>query len=448
MNNLLRIKKLFLAFLLILGLVICVGCNKPHEDDPDDQTDETGYTYDGVKTVSPYKVYSQEGVLFGTFDSMFTAIRIAGAESVNANRMYVLDANELKIFQRQANKECWCYDGTYFAGVKEKAEATKWCDTRERGYVINGQGKGYVQVGTKYYENTDMSQNIPLELFSGGYNYLFSKSGEMVNGIWEELGYGYCEFYVRLSEASYRPTQEPTYDYDGQGTTNNWNAYIFVNGSAGNYNSDLGLIGVVRNGQLVWALVRNCSHTDHKTNSDTYGSSFQVLDWNPVTTMEYDSATDSYVNGDDLLFQCYQGVDGWDLTITNLSTNQKYYIHEKHEGMFSEHTHYMRFLLAASYCPVTGTVWNARNGGYLRNVIFDGMKIARWNASETYDESMYEDFYPGSSNMHYGFSQGTDCASMECGVYSEAGSYKSGLAKVVGAHYMVFNCFYDGVHKK
>lgn len=450
MKSLIKFKKLLFALILVIAIFFVSGCGEKENDPevPQGTKDETGYVYEGTATVSPYKVYNQDGVLFGTFDSMFTAIRVAGGKSKNDNKMYVLDANELKIFQRQTNDLCWCFDGTFFVGVKSKNEARAWCDNKPRGYVVAGQGKGYVQIGTQYYENTDTSANIPLELISGGYNYLFSKSGEMVNGFWEERGYGYCEFYVRLSEASYKPTQEPFTDYDEQKTGNQWNAYIFVNGAGGNYTSDLGLIGVIRDDVLVWALVRNCSHKDHKLDPQTHGESFTVLSWTPVTTMKYDETADAYINGDDLFFQCYQGVDGWNLTITNLRTNQKFEINENHKNMFADTTQYLRFLIAASYCPVTNTVWNARCGAYLRGVVFDGMKIARWNESETYDPSMYEDFYPGSSNMHYGFSQGSDCSDMECGVYTEAGTYKSGEAKVQGAHYMIFDCYYDGVHTK
>ena len=452
MKNIFKTKKILLVFILVLSL-FTFGCVDNNENDdvgakPGTWTDETGYTYEGTQTIAPYTIYNQDGTVFKVYDGMFTAIRVAALNSKNSEKKYVLDGNGLEIFKRQNNDQCWCFDGTFFVGVKEKNEAKAWCDNKARGYVISGQGKGYVQVGTTYYENTDTKQNIPLELISGGYNYLFSKGGDISDVTNVLPGYGYCEFNVRLSEASYKPTSEPYTDFDGQKDANQWNAYIFVNGAGGKYTSDLGLIGVVRDGKLVWALVRNCNHPDHASNEAEYGLSFKVLDWTPVTTMEYDEATGSYIGGDDLNFVCYQGVNGWNLTITNLRTNQKFYINENHEGMFADATQYLRFLIAASYCPVANTVWNARCGAYLRNVVFDGMKIARWNAEETYTEAMYEDFYPGSPNMIYGFSQASDCAHMISGKYTENGTYKSGNGYSEGTYYMSFSCYYDGDHTK
>ena len=84
-------------------------------------------------------------------------------------------------------------------------------------------------------------------------------------------------------------------------------------------------------------------------------------------------------------------------------------------------------------------VWNARCGASLRNVLWDNIKVARYNEAETYTEDMYEDFYPGTENMIYGFSQGGDCASMVTGYYEESkGTYKA------GDRFVSFSCYYDG----
>lgn len=420
-----KLNKFLLMLLLMLSFTL-VGCTDP--EDPDDDSGDPDDDPSGeVLTVGPYVVHNEDGSVFGTYDSMFTAIRIAGEISSSSNKSYVEDANKLMIFKRQSKNDCWCYNGLKFAGVKPKNEAIEWSKANKNSYVVDGQGKGYIILGTDWYPNTNTDQDIPLELFSGGYNYLFSKSGIIESDVWVKQGYGYCEFVVDLTEATYMPTQEPYYDYEGQPTQNQWNAYIFVNGAAG-YTSDLGLIGVIREGRLVWALVRNCSHPDHKA----LGDSFQVLDWTPVTTMEFDAKANAYTNGDRLLFQCYQGIDGWTLHITNLATNKVYTIEEKHEGMFEGNTQYFRFLLAASYCPVTPNIWNARSGGYLRNVVFENPIIARWNEEEIYDESMYESLYPGSDTMIYGFSQAGDCASMEYNVDEQ------------GNKLISFSCYYDG----
>ena len=96
---------------------------------------------------------------------MFDGIRAAGWNSTSKNKMYVKDGNDLLIFQRQKKTDYWCYDGLHFVGSKASAEALKWGATRSKCYIIDGQGTGYVMLGAKYYENSDMSQDIPYKLF-------------------------------------------------------------------------------------------------------------------------------------------------------------------------------------------------------------------------------------------------------------------------------------------
>lgn len=417
---------------------------KPTEGEKDPGYDENGnYVYLGTETVGPFTVYNADETEVITYDYMFEAIRHAGAYSTSKNKMFVLDANGLKVFQRQSKTNCWVYDGTNFVGSMSKNEATEWCSKRTKGFVVDGQGTGFVMMGAEYYDGTDFTQDIPLELFTGAYNYLFSKAGEMVGGEWTTRGYGYMECYVRLSLATYTQTKDNT----------PWNAYIFING-AGGKTSDLGLIGVVRDGKLVWALVRNCSHPSHTANNP----GFSVLSWDPVTTMTYDEEKGYFTNGDDLFFQCWQGVNGWVLKITNLTTGKIHTINEYHQDMFADSTQYFRFLLAASYVPAldtvpdeysllkTSTIWNPRCGASLRNVVFDGIYMARYNFDENYDKSMYEEFYPGSENMLYGFAQGADCASMIMGTYEEDGtnSYATGENYKAGDRFVSFSCYYDG----
>ena len=467
-------KKIFIFLMILCVSFLLISCNDKEKDpsqpvvtesertptpDPaptptepvetpeptDPLYDEEGnYIYQGTETVGPFVVHNADGTEVETYKFMFDAIRHAGAYSTSKNKMYVLDANGLKVFERQSKTNTWCYDGTNFVGSMPKADALEWCSGRPKSYVVDGQGTGFVMLGAEYYEGTDTSQSIPLELFTGAYNYLFSKAGVMSGGEWEQPGYGYMECYVRLSQATYTQTSDNT----------TWNAYIFING-AGGTTSDLGLIGVVRGGALVWALVRNCSHNSHTASNPN----FSVLSWDPVTTMEYDINKGYYCGGDDLFFQCWQGIDGWILKITNLTTGKIYTINEYHKDMFADSTQYFRFLLAASYVPAldtpnpeypqlqTSTVWNPRCGASLRNVVFDGVKIARYNSDETYDdETMYEDFYPASDNMLYGFAQGADCSSMVMGTYEADGTndYKVGENYKAGDKFVSFSCYYDG----
>ena len=436
-----KISTLLLSLCLIVSLYSCGGNEEsssetpssiPHSSVIESSTkveDDGPYVYEGTLTVSPYHIYNEDGTEFLVQENMFDAIRKAGENSKSSNKMYVEDATGLKIFQRQSQSKYWCYDGLHYVGTMSSSEALAWGKTRARAYIVDGKGTGYVFLGAKYYEGSDMSNDIPLELNAGAYNYMFSKAGVMTGGNEWINGYGYMECYCRLSEATYTPTQD-----DGT-----WNAYIFING-AGGTTSDLGMIGVIRDGKVVWALVRNCSYSSHINSGD----SFNVLGWTPITTMEYDSEKGVYCGADDLFFQCWQTVNGWILKITNLRTNEVFTLNEYHEGMFSGKQQYFRFLLAASYCPVVQNVWNARCGASLRNVLFDNIYIARYNPSDTYDKSTFEEFYPGSETMIYGFSQGTDCSSMVYGTYETDGTYASGNSYKAGDKFVSYSCYYDG----
>ena len=436
------LKNKILIFLsAFFSVAMLVSCNNSQVTPTVEETETTeeptqgsvdvAYEYEGTPTVAPYTIYNEDGSLFrGDFNNMFDAIREAGKNASNKNTMCVKDGNGLKIFERQSNSKYWCYDGTNFVGTMSSKEAEKWGKNREKCYIVNGQGTGYMMVGTKYYDNTDMTQDIPLELNTGAYNYMFSKGGKMVNGQWEQLGYGYLECNVRLSEATYTKTEA---------TDGAWNVYVFLNAGAGT-TSDLGLIGVVRDGKLVFALCRNCGHSSHKAMND----GFKVFSWEAVTTMEYDEEKGYFCGADDLKFQCWQTIDGWIMHITNLTTNKVYTIEEKHTNMFEDSAQYMRFLLAASYVPVVGDIWNARNQASLRNVVFDNVYISRFNASNEYTSDTFEEFYPGSDNMIYGFSQGADCASMICDTYKENGTYLSGNTYSAGERFISFSVYYDG----
>jgi hypothetical protein len=439
----------------ILGLILVVGtlivsCNNKSESSSlvsssesslthsseissssiDSTTPISNYQYDGVRTKAPYTAYNQDDTVIGVYPSMFSAIHHAAEKGLSTNKVYVKDSNDLVIFKRQAKNMYYMYDGDYYVGTNDSVSALNWADTKSRSYVLDGQGISFVKLGKELMEGSNEPPHY--ELISGGYNYLFSKQGVMQGGSWIKEGYGYASTYVRLSEATYHPST------DGDG----WNAYIFINHS-GKYNIDLGLIGNLMDGVVRWRLVRNCSHESHKPTGDN----FKVLSSESVTTMTLNENGD-YSGADDLFFEVIATVDGWTLNITNLRTNVVSTINEVHPDFHSESTPYFRFLLAASYCPVVGDVWNSRSGAYLKNVVFDHIKIARWNSSNDYSNATFEDFYPGESTMDYGYSQAADCASFEFGTYESAGNYKSGNSYSKGDKYLIFSTYYDGSNEQ
>ena len=438
------IRLILLCLISLFGLFSVASCNnkttdvpnKPVEPDipnnpekPGDPEQPTGYKYDGTLTVAPYKVLDANNKVVKEYSNLFQAIQYAGQNGTTKNKLSVSDGNDLKIFERKSKSQAYMFDGEYFVGLAPIAEAIKWSETKPRSYVYNGWGQNYAHLGRVMFEGSDTNQEIPFELFSGGYNYMYSKSGELKNGEWEKQGFGYFETIVRMSETSYMPSQ------DGEG----WNAYIFVNVNAG-HNCDLGVIGnLAKDGTVQWRLCRNCSHTSHG------GNGFTVL--NPqtvVTSMKYNEETKDYRGTDDLKFQVWASADEYHLIITNLSNNQTFEIVEKHEGANADKTQYLRFLLAASYCPVNGNPWNARSGAYLKDVIFENSLIARYTKDGKYDESMFEEFYPGADSFNYGFSQGADCASALFGQYEKDGTHDNGLSYKKGTRWINFSTFYDG----
>ena len=412
------------------------------------------YRYDGTLTVAPYKIYDKDGavvteltdfynnkdVVIQEFDSMYSAIHYAGTNSTTNAPLSVKDANGLEVFKRQSKSQYFMYDGDYFVGSAKSSEAIAWGETKSRSYVVDGQGKGYQLVG-RHFMNGSQTDTVNFELFSGGYNYMYSKSGEMKGDNWVIKGFGYMTVDCNFSEAMYMP---PT---DGDG----WNAYLFVNPSAG-YNCDLGLIGnyYADTNTVKWRMVRNCSHEDHKT-STQYGPSFTTFpEMGIVTEMHWDEEKQCYTGADDLNFEVIQTVDGFTLNLTNLGTGKVYTIKEHHKGMLAGKEGYMRFLLAASLCPVRGNLWNARSGAYIRNIVYQNIKVARYNESNDYRNAELLDFYPGRDTISHGFYQAGDCASYEHSFYKTGGILGKGdnaKAYKAGDEYLSYSSFYDGKHE-
>lgn len=421
-------KKIINSILFLTILLCLVSCGSDEEEGSIDMTNKyfkevifdtisKDYVFEGTPTKAPFTVYNEDGTSVEENKYMSYAIRKVGEIASNSNKAYVLDANGLKIFQRDSKTKYYCYDGTNFVGVKDRNEAISWSAKKSKSYIIDGFASGYQGLGTIYYEGTDFSDKINLELYAGAYNYMYTKRGLHQGGEFVENGFGYIECRVNLSQALYKPTEDP-------GT---WNAYVFLHGNA-NDCADFGIKGVIDNGEMVWKLFRLCSHKSHESDGKKW---YEDVAENAVTKMTYNENTGHYEGADDLFMQLWQGKDGWKLVVTNLSNNQKYELSEYHTDMMKGQDGYFQFLVAASYCPAVMDVWNSRCGAALRNVCYTDIKVARYNSNEVYNDAMLQDFYP-EVNMGYGFSQAADCSSMIYGINHE------------GKKMISYSCYYDG----
>lgn len=408
---------------------------------------DTSYKYEGTLTIAPYTVYSQADEVEGVYVSMTRALHEAGKTGLSSNKNYVVDGNGLEIYRRSAKSTWWVYDGYHFVGSMPSTEAKEWGRTHERAIVIDGQATGYVQLGAK--QMVPEPAGAVYELVSGAYNYMYSKPGVVRNETagGNIPGYYYASAMIRLSEASYRPA-EGNYNTDPYAQ---WNAYIFFN-HADKWNIDLGLIGnhYQASNTVKWRLVRNSSYKEGYP--DEHGGTFAVI--NPgvsVTEMTYHAETDDYRGADDLFIEIYATLNGIGLKITNMRTGIEHIHTETHTGYRTlSDIVYGRMLLAASYCPVVSNLWDGANGGYLKNVVFDQVKIGKYKENNVYLEEDLEDFYPDTPNVNNGFAQGAEWADWETGTHAKDGTYKSGEAYKKGTKWVVFSCYYDGsqdVHK-
>ena len=434
------------------------------------ETPSDGYVYDGTPTVAPYVIYNADGtecdnpqVGGNSFESMFEAIRTCGSLATNSNRMYVQDAAGTIIFQRQGNSECWVYDGTNLvSNTMSVNEGTAYAEEHARAYVVNGRGTSYVALGILQY--TEGRAGVP-ELISGGYSYLMTPQGAASGEEWIDYSYAYGSAYIRLSEVTYKDISE-----SGGGQ---WNAYAFFNIASSAYTCDLG-IGSYAGGGGKWLITQNCSHESHDSGTAecegfyidaegnvTYASEnasgqqmvqlassnrFYVWSNYVVTTMTKDPETGIYSGADDLFLEASANENGWYVCVTNLRTGEKWGYTHTHTGMNSTQANYMRVLLAASYCPVEGNVWNARDGGFIKNVVFEDVKVSKYQADGDYSDVERENFYPGEDAFFNGYTQAADCASLLYGITDVAGTWESGNDRLVGSNWYSFSSYYDGTH--
>lgn len=421
------------------------------------------YPYDGTATAAPYKIYNADGTVCedsqlgaNSFENMFVAIKKCGAVATSKNKAYVKDANGSVIFQRQGNTKCWVYDGTHLVSNEMTVtQAKSYAEGHPRAYVVNGQGTAYVALGDIQYTDNRVGEG---ELFSGGYTYLLTPQGCASGSEWSGYSYAYGSAYVRLSECTYKDISE-----SGGGA---WNAYVFFNISSSAYNCDLG-IGTYAGGKGAWKITQNCSHVSHEagtavcegfyidaagnvTHDEAYAelaSSNKFMVWQNYTVTKMTRGEDGVYSGaDDLFLEAYAHENGWYVCVTNLRTNEKWGYTHTHEGMNTTQSDYMRVLLAASYCPVDGNLWNARDGGYLKNVVFEDVKVAKYQADGEYGDVEKETFFFGEDTIFNGFTQAADCANLIYGATDVAGVWKSGLDKLIGTKWFAFSSYYDGTH--
>ncbi|MBR2507057.1 MAG: hypothetical protein IKB70_09225 [Bacilli bacterium] len=381
-----------------------------------------------------------------TYDNMYKAIRVAGANSTGKNPLQVQDANYVQIFKRVKKSQTYVFKGHEYVGTAAEVPAKSFCLENDNAYAVNGLGSDYYYLSRDDYREGQTTDEQTLETFSGAYNYMFSTSGDG-----SKTGFAYATATVRLSETVYAP---PT---DG----GQWNAYIFIN-LAGGILADLGLIGSFNPGTKTcyWRMVRNCSSTEHPAGTNGIENEAKFYVYNDKTVTEsklYNSETGECSGFDDLHFECFMRTDGWTVNITNLRTGVVYNFEDNHthgDGsklIENSNPMYGRALLAASYCPVTAPVWNWDCGAKLTNVLFENVLLTRCLTGDNRDDIeayrddslVREEFYPDSDVFNYGYSQGDFRASFEYGTHEYNGTYKSGAAYTAGSKYIIYNVDYN-----
>lgn len=459
------------AIALSLGMLVGCGGTTPSASSSSIRTEPytaadprivelTTMDQERIELTGPFTIYSETGEevtlkknengqisnqpVESTYDNMYKAIRVAGANATNRNPLQVQDANFTQIFLRSKKSDAYVFTEHDYIGKCLESKAKAFCDENPKSYAINGLGSDYHYMSRDDYDETrEVTSN--LETYSGAYNYMFSKLGDNENN-----GFGYATAYVRLSETIYAP---PT---DG----GQWNAYIFIN-LAGNFHADLGLIGTYNwyTNVCTWKMFRSCDSKKHPgvATGIEDETKFFVYQDKPVTSSKhYDPETRECTGFDDLFFEMFMRTDGWVVNITNLTTNVVSTfscLHEENGKPYEENVHpmYGRALLAASYCPVTAPVWNWDCGAKLLNVVFEDVLLTRkldgenLNNIEAYrDESLtrYE-FYPDSEVFDHGYSQGDFRANYEYGTRETSGYYKSGAPYSAGDKYLIYNIDYN-----
>ncbi len=468
-----KTKRIFVSLAVLListsALVGCGGEKDPNPIPPPtpvEPTAETPTIYEGISEdskriplVGPFTIYTEDGqpatdlktlepytqavidCETNVFDNMYEAIRIAGLSSSTKNKLQVQDANHVQIYARKPASNWFVFNEHDYVGVAPRKEATKYIDANPKSYAVLGTATDYARLGKYLYDpNCTVDDNV-LELFAGAYNYMFSKNGVGAGENGQNInGFSYAKATLRLSEMKYKLPTDGHY----------WNAYIFFNLQQG-IHSDLGMIGTKVGNQISWRICRNCNSKSHGT------AGFSVYQDKVVTvSTKYDPATREYSGFDDLEIEVLGVSNGWYTNITNLRTGQVVSavdLHYQADGVTPlventpETVQYGRVLVASSYCPVTGNVWNWDCGASTKNVIWENIKIGRYVSDniDDYRALSYElvDFTHDSEYLRDGYSQGGFCASFEAGYRQQDGTYASGATYKKGDYYLIQNVDYN-----
>lgn len=376
---------------------------------------------------APFVAYNQDGTVLKSYDNPYYAIAAAADAGLSTNKTYVLDGTGTRIFERSKKSSIFCYDGPNYVGVKDYDEAMSWGGTKSRCWLVNGTGTAYSYLGRDDMAGTEDTGTATLELASGAYNYLFSKQGVLGGA----NGYAYGKATIRLSEASFLPSQ------DGNG----WNAYAFINVAGSGASMDMGLIGNLDvDGTIHWRPCKNyCPYAGTRPSD-----AFMTYPTDVMTTSTFNSLTKDYRNADDIALEAWAFPDGFEFKMTNLATKKTFDHKETYANVNGGGDNYYRVLLAASYCPVVAPIWNGSCGAYMKDVVFDGAQVGRYVAGSDYSSAVLDDFYPGEASVAYGYSQGAYWASHDSGVRKESGAYVSGNSYAQGDKYVSFSVAYDG----
>jgi len=405
------------------------------------------YIYEEDGSTPTNLEYDNKSLSSNEFDNLYMAIRVAGLNSSTKRKLQVQDSNFVQVFIKQKTSKWFVFNGHDYVGTELQKKAKLYVEANENAYAIGGDGSSYKRLGRSDYSENMELYDASLEYNAGAYNYMFSKTGVAQGENGSNLnGFSYAKATVRLSEMTYRASQDGTA----------WNAYIFFNIASVNH-SDLGLIGGVSGDTLTWRLFRSCGSSSHGSAGftvtqpmGTYVTSttkYNYVDYNGKKVKEFYGC-------DDLEFEAVGYSYGWILNITNLATGKVYSINDLHYNddgtklVENEEANncYYRVLVASSYCPVVGNVWNWDSGASTHNVIWDNIKIARYidDDIESYrkDDVEFFELYPDSELLRDGYSQGAFASSFEYKTHESDGTYKSGNSYKKGDKYLSLSVDY------